>query len=85
MLITADAEQPLILHIGERLVGGLAHRSGLRRSAEDPGCTSSRSTPPAVPPATPGSEILCQEPDCMHCKCRPERPLPALTRPLRPE
>jgi hypothetical protein len=21
-------------------------------------------------------EILCGEPDCIHCQCRPERPLP---------
>jgi hypothetical protein len=22
-------------------------------------------------------ELLCPEPDCWHCRCRPERPLPA--------
>jgi hypothetical protein len=24
-------------------------------------------------------ELLCPDPDCLHCRCRPERPLPSRT------
>jgi hypothetical protein len=64
MMITADAEQPLILHVGERLVEGWLMMYYL---AFDATCCPSCNT---------WLEILCGEPDCIHCQCRPERPLP---------
>ena len=77
MLVTADSDQPLVLHIGERLVEGWLF---------DPVCTECGG--PRVyflafdaiccPSCNTWLEVLCPDPDCMHCQCRPERPLPAL-------
>jgi hypothetical protein len=75
MLITADAEQPLILHVGDRLVEGwlvepacdMCGGPRVYFLAFDATCCPSCNT---------WLEIRCQDPDCIHCQCRPERPLP---------
>lgn len=75
MMASAPAEETPVLQVGDRLIEGWL---------VEPGCP--RCGGPAVyflayeatccPSCNEWLELLCPDPDCLHCRCRPRRPWP---------
>ena len=75
MQVIARHEEPLVVQVGGRLVEGwvmdppCAHCGGARLYflAFDATC---------CPECNRWLDLLCPDPDCLHCRIRPERPWP---------
>lgn len=73
MQLSSHAGEPLVLRIGDRLVEG-------RTATPDcPDCGGARVyflayDATCCPSCNRWLELLCSEPECIHCLCRPERP-----------
>ncbi len=76
MQVAARTDQANIVALGDHIVEGWLTRP------QCPGCGGPRVyflafEATCCPSCNVWLELLCPEPDCIHCQCRPERPLPS--------